>query len=164
MISLISAADENNAIGFKNDLPWHLPKDMKFFKDKTWGMPIVMGRKSFEGLGKPLPGRLNVVITRREDFKIEGAVVVHDLEAAIEEAKKANVKEIMVIGGGEIYKLAIEIADTIYLTRVHTKVKEADAFFPEIDKNIFELEANVDFYADDKHAFDYSFQTWRRIS
>ena len=164
MISLISAADENNAIGFENDLPWHLPKDMKFFKDKTWGMPIVMGRKSFDGLGKPLPGRMNVVITTQENLKIDGATVVHNLDDAIKAAKTANVNEIMVIGGGEIYKLAIEIADTIYLTRVHTKVEKADAFFPEIDKSVFELETNVDFFADDKHAFDYSFQTWKRIS
>lgn len=162
MISLIVAADENNAIGFHNKMLWHLPNDLKFFKNKTWGMPLVMGRKTLESLGKPLPGRHNVVISSQKDLKIEGATVVHDLDAAITEAKTANVNEIMVIGGGEIYKLAIKIADTIYITRIHAKLPEADTFFPKIDEDVFLLDNNVDFFKDEKHAYDYSFQTWKK--
>ena len=163
MIALIVAADENNAIGFQNKMLWHLPNDLKFFKNKTWGMPIIMGRKTMESLGKPLPGRHNVVISSQKDLILKGVTVVHDLNEAITEAKTANVNEIMIVGGGEIYKQAIEFADTIYLTRVHATVEEADTYFPVIDSALFELESNVDFYKDEKHLFDYSFQTWKSV-
>lgn len=163
MIALIVAADENNAIGFQNKMLWHLPNDLKFFKNKTWGMPIIMGRKTMESLGKPLPGRHNVVISSQKDLILKGATVVHDLNEAITEAETANVNEIMIVGGGEIYKQAIEFADTIYLTRVHASVEEADTYFPVIDSALFELESNVDFYKDEKHLFDYSFQTWKSV-
>ena len=163
MIALIVAADENNAIGFQNKMLWHLPNDLKFFKNKTWGMPIIMGRKTMESLGKPLPGRHNVVISSQKDLSLNGATVVHDLIEAFTEAETANVKEIMVIGGGEIYKQAIEFADIIYLTRVHATVGEADTYFPVIDSALFELDSNVDFYKDEKHLFDYSFQTWKSV-
>lgn len=163
MIALIVAADENNAIGFQNKMLWHLPNDLKFFKNKTWGMPIIMGRKTMESLGKPLPGRHNVVISSQKDLILTGATVVHDLNEAITEAETANVNEIMIVGGGEIYKQAIEFADTIYLTRVHVTVEEADTYFPVIDSALFELESNVDFYKDEKHLFDYSFQTWKSV-
>ena len=163
MIALIVAADENNAIGFQNKMLWHLPNDLKFFKNKTWGMPIIMGRKTMESLGKPLPGRHNVVISSRKDLILTGATVVHDLNEAITEAETANVNEIMIVGGGEIYKQAIEFADTIYLTRVHASVEEADTYFPVIDSALFELDSNVDFYKDEKHLFDYSFQTWKSV-
>ena len=163
MIALIVAADENNAIGFQNKMLWHLPNDLKFFKNKTWGMPIIMGRKTMESLGKPLPGRHNVVISSQKDLSLNGATVVHDLNEALTEAETANVNEIMIVGGGEIYKQAIEFADTIYLTRVHATVEEADTYFPVIDSALFELESNVDFYKDEKHLFDYSFQTWKSV-
>ena len=163
MIALIVAADENNAIGFQNKMLWHLPNDLKFFKNKTWGMPIIMGRKTMESLGKPLPGRHNVVISSQKDLILTGATVVHDLNEAITEAETANVNEIMIVGGGEIYKQAIEFADTIYLTRVHASVEEVDTYFPVIDSALFELESNVDFYKDEKHLFDYSFQTWKSV-
>ena len=163
MIALIVAADENNAIGFQNKMLWHLPNDLKFFKNKTWGMPIIMGRKTMESLGKPLPGRHNVVISSQKDLSLNGATVVHDLNEAFTEAETANVNEIMVIGGGEIYKQAIEFADIIYLTRVHATVGEADTYFPVIDSALFELDSNVDFYKDEKHLFDYSFQTWKSV-
>ena len=163
MIALIVAADENNAIGFQNKMLWHLPNDLKFFKNKTWGMPIIMGRKTMESLGKPLPGRHNVVISSQKDLILTGATVVHDLNEALTEAETANVNEIMIVGGGEIYKQAIEFADTIYLTRVHASVEEADTYFPVIDSALFELESNVDFYKDEKHLFDYSFQTWKSV-
>ncbi len=159
MISLIVAASTNNAIGKNNQLLWHLPNDMKFFKNTTWGMPIVMGRKTYESMDKPLTGRINVVITRQAGWNAEGVVVASDLDIALKKAAETNCKEIFVIGGGEIFKLAIEIADKIYMTRVHANL-DGDTFFPTIDENKWQLKANQDFAADEKHAFAYSFQTW----
>ena len=159
MISLIVAASTNNAIGKNNQLLWNLPNDMKFFKNTTWGMPIIMGRKTYESMDKPLPGRINVVITRQEGWNAEGTVVAKSLDDAIKKASETNCKEIFIIGGGEIFKLAMELADRIYLTRVHATL-EGDAFFPEVDENKWQLISNQDFAADDKHKFAYSFQTW----
>jgi len=116
IISFIVAASTNNVIGKNNQLPWSLPNDMKFFKNTTWAMPVLMGRKSFESLGKPLPGRLNVVITRQNDWKPEGASVVHSVEDAIKVAAAADYNEAFIIGGGEIFKEAMPVADKIYLT------------------------------------------------
>ena len=159
MISLIVAASTNNAIGKNNQLLWSLPNDMKFFKNTTWGMPIIMGRKTYESMDKPLPGRINVVITRQTGWSAEDTVVAKDLDDAIKKAAETNGKEIFIIGGGEIFKLAIEIADRIYLTRVHATI-EGDTFFPAIDENKWQLTSNQDFEADNKHKFAYSFQTW----
>ena len=161
MISLVVAAADNNAIGKDNQLLWHLPNDLKFFKNTTWGMPVIMGRKTFESVNKPLPGRFNIVITRQKDWKAEGVIVATDLNDAINKAKETNSKEFFVIGGGEIYKQAIEIADRIYITRVHAKL-EGDTFFPVIDENKWKLVSHQDFSADDKHKYAYSFQTWKK--
>ena len=161
MVSLIVAASTNNAIGKNNQLLWHLPNDLKFFKNTTWGMPVIMGRKTFEAVNKPLPGRFNFVITRQPDWKAEGAVVATDLEDALKKAAETNCNELFIIGGGEIYKQGIEIADKIYLTRVHA-VLDGDTFFPAIDESKWQLTASQDFAADDKHAFAYSFQTWMK--
>ncbi len=159
MISLIVAAAENNAIGKNNQLLWHLPNDLKFFKNTTWGMPVVMGRKTFESFNKPLPGRFNIVITRQADWKAEGVLVAADLQDALQKATETNCNEIFIIGGGEIYKQALEMADKIYLTRVHTEI-DGDTFFPVLDESKWNLISNHDFSADEKHQFDYSFQTW----
>lgn len=159
MISLIVAAAKNNAIGKNNQLLWHLPNDLKFFKNTTWGMPVIMGRKTFEAVNKPLPGRFNIIITRQKDWKAEGVIVAADLQDAIKKAAATNSKEIFIIGGGEIYKQGIEIADKIYLTRVHAELN-GDTFFPVIDESKWQLNSSQDFAADDKHAFAYSFQTW----
>ena len=161
MLSLIVAASSNNAIGKDNQLLWHLPNDLKFFKNCTWGMPVIMGRKTFESVNKPLPGRFNVVISRQAGWKAEGVRVAADLGEAIRFAQETNANEIFIIGGGEIYRQAFDQASTIYLTRVHASF-EADAFFPEIDSAAWELCRNVDFPSDDKHAYPYSFQTWKR--
>jgi len=160
MISLLVAASENNAIGRDGKLLWSLPNDMRFFKNTTWGMVVIMGRKSFEAMGKPLPGRINIVITRNPNWQAEGAIRVSSLPEAYKEAEKANTKEIFVIGGGEIYKLAMETADRIYITRVHAQFKDADAFFPGIDEKKWKLTSHHDFETDDKHAYSYSFQVW----
>ncbi len=162
MISLIVAAAENNAIGKNNQLLWHLPNDLKFFKNTTWGMPVIMGRKTFEAVNKPLAGRFNIVITRQKDWSAEGVNVAADLADALKKAAETNCKEAFIIGGGEIYKQGIEIAGKIYITRVHASLA-GDTFFPVIDENKWKLTSSQDFTADDKHAFAYSFQTWQRI-
>lgn len=158
-ISLVVAAAENNSIGKNNQLLWHLPSDLKFFKNTTWGMPVIMGRKTFEAVNKPLPGRFNIVITRQQDWKAEGTISATDLNDALQKAAETNCKEVFIIGGGEIYKQSMEIADKIYLTRVHANI-EGDTFFPVIDETKWQLATNTDFAADEKHAFAYSFQTW----
>lgn len=164
IISLIVAASTNNAIGKDNKLLWHLPNDMKFFKNTTWGMPVVMGRKTFVALaGEPLPGRFNFVVTRNKDWRPDRAKVqvAPDLPAAIRLAAGTDCKETFVIGGGEIYKESMPIADRIYMTRVHA-VLEGDTWFPAIDEKQWTLTSNLDFPADDKHAYAYSFQLWDR--
>lgn len=163
IISLVVAASENNAIGKNNTLLWHLPNDLKFFKNITWAMPVAMGRKSFESIGsKPLNGRLNIVITRQKDFEAPGAVVVSSLKDAVFIAGEHDYNELMVLGGGEIYKDAITSADKIYITRVHAVFEDADTFFPEIDTRKWVLTSNQDFPVDEKHAYPYSFQVWER--
>ena len=160
-ISLLVAASENNAIGKNNQLLWHLPNDLKFFKNTTWGMAVVMGRKTYESVDKPLPGRFNIVITRQSDWKAAGVIPASDLQDALKKAAETNCHEIFVIGGGEIYKQSIEIADKIYMTRVHASF-DADTFFPEIDENKWQLTANQDFPVDEKHKYAYSFQIWNK--
>jgi dihydrofolate reductase len=160
-ITLLVAAAENNAIGKNNQLLWSLPNDMKFFKNTTWGMAVIMGRKTYESVDKPLPGRFNIVITRQTDWKAEGVIVASDLQDALKKAAATNCNEVFVIGGGEIYKWAIDIADKILITRVHASF-DADTFFPAIDETKWQLVANQDFATDVKHAFAYSFQTWQR--
>jgi len=160
--SLVVAASTNNVIGKDNKLLWTLPNDMKFFKNTTWGMPVVMGRKTFESLGKALNGRTNIVITRQTDFAAEGVKVVSSMEDAMIAAADADAKEIYVIGGGEIYKQALPIAHRVYITRVHTVV-DGDTFFPELPTIDWKLLSRLDFKADAKHAYDYSFEVWERI-
>jgi dihydrofolate reductase len=162
MISLIVAASTNNAIGKNNQLLWHLPNDLKFFKNTTWGMPVIMGRKTFESVNKPLPGRINIVITRQTGWKAEGVIVATDLNDALQKAAATNCKEYFIIGGGEIYKQSMAIADKIYLTRVHAVIDDADTFFPAIDETKWEQVSNEDFEVDEKHAFSYSFQIWKK--
>lgn len=161
-ISLVVAAATNNAIGKDGKMPWHLPGDLKHFKNITWGMPVVMGRKTFESLGKPLPGRKNIVITRQKNWQAEGAVVVQKIEDALFVAKQADVNEVMVIGGGEIYKALFDKAARIYLTRVETE-PEADTYFPVINSGEWHLMSQKNYEADEKNAYNYSFQTWERI-
>ncbi len=161
-ISLVVAAAANNAIGKSNQLLWHLPNDLRFFKNITWGMPVIMGRKTFEAVNKPLPGRFNIVITRQPNWKAAGTVTAINLEDAIEKAVATNAKEAMIIGGGEIYKQSMAIANTIYITRVHATL-EGDTWFPEIDETQWKLLSNEDFEKDEKHAYAYSFQQWSKI-
>lgn len=161
MISFIVAAAENNVIGKDNQLPWHLPNDMKYFKNQTWGMTVVMGRKSLESLGKPLQGRKNIVVTRNKDWKREGAEVAHSIDEAIELAKKTGANEIFIIGGAEIFKAAMPVADRIYLTRIHHKF-EGDAYFPEVEESQWQLVQSRFCNADDKNQYPHTFQVWER--
>jgi dihydrofolate reductase len=128
-LTLVVAASKNNAIGKDNQLPWNLPNDMKYFKNVTWGMPVLMGRKTFEALGKALKGRKNMVLTRQSKWKANDVVVVKDIDDAIFLTKEMDVKELMVIGGGEIFRAVFEKANRIHITRVDGEF-EADAFFP----------------------------------
>ncbi len=159
MVSLVVAASTNNAIGKDNQLLWHLPNDLKFFKNTTWGMVVVMGRKTFEAVNKPLPGRINIVITRQANWTAEGVMTATDLDDALKKARETNCKEIFVIGGGEIYKQSMAISNKIYITRVHATL-DGDTFFPVIDESKWALASNEDFETDAKHAYGYSFQVW----
>lgn len=157
-ISLIVAASENNVIGVDGDLPWRLSADLKRFKKITMGHPIVMGRKTFESIGRLLPGRTSIIVTRNPDFHVEGAIVVNSIPAAI--AAVDGDKTVFITGGAEIYSLAMPAINQIELTRVHTVI-EGDTFLPEIDWSLWERTASVRHPADDKHSFDYSFETYR---
>ena len=155
---IIAATSENNALGKDNVLVWHLPDDFKRFKTLTSGHYIVMGRKTFESFPKPLLNRTHVIITRQKDYKVpEGCIVVNSLTKAIEISPENE--EVFIIGGGQIYQQSIDIADKIELTRVHTTV-EADAFFPEIDTNVWNVIESEFHSKDEKHAFDFTYLTY----
>lgn len=162
IISLVVAASTNNAIGRDNKLLWHLPNDMKFFKNTTWAMPVIMGRKTFVSLNsKPLNGRFNIIITRKQNWHAEGVTIVHSLPEAAKVAAEAGYKEAFVIGGGEIFRDAMPIADKIYITRVDADL-DGDVFFPVIDPQKWQMVTEQSFPADAKHAYAYHFQLWKR--
>jgi len=163
-VNIVVAASENNVIGKNNKLLWNLPNDTAFFKNVTYGLPVIMGRKTLESLGKPLKGRTNIVITR-DTARLagqSGIVAVGSLSEAIDAAKATDALECSVIGGGQVYQQAMSITDRIYLTRVHA-VLEGDTFFPEIDRHIWKLVRSIPHDKDDKHQFAYEFETWERI-
>jgi dihydrofolate reductase len=161
VLSLLVAADENNLIGNQNKLPWHLPDDLKYFKNITWGMPIIMGRKTFESVGKPLPGRQNIVITRNPDWNHKGVDVVHDIEESINLAEKRNVLEVFIIGGAEIFKTSFKKAGRIYMTRIHHRF-EGDAYFPPVDEKEWRLTKEIFRAPDEKNLYAHSFQVWEK--
>ena len=162
-LTIIVAVDQNNAIGVGGNLPWHLPQDLKFFKNTTWAMPVIMGRKTFESLGIPLTGRTNIVISRSPDLWADEALVAGDFQEALRMAKGLHTKEIFVIGGGSIYKAALPLVNRMYITRVFTKVENADTWFPEWQGEGWEMKWEHAFGKDEKHLFDYSFQCWERV-
>lgn len=146
-------------------MPWHLPADLRHFKNVTWGMPVIMGRKTFESLGRPLPGRTNIVITRQNGWAVESdeLKIAIDPAQALAFAEQCKVKEVMIIGGGEIYRLFLKRAERIYMTRVEVS-PEADTFFPSIDPAEWKLIQQLDREADAKNACNLSFQIWERHS
>ena len=159
-ISLIFAASENNVIGKNNQLPWHLPADLKFFKNTTTGHHIIMGRKTYESVGKPLPNRTNVIITRDTNYQADGCVVVKSMEEALNVAK--NDVEIFITGGGEIFKQAIPVANKIYFTKIHHSF-EGDSYAPQIDPLIWKEIKREDHMPDEKNKYAYSFIELIRI-
>ena len=150
---------ENGVIGHDNKLPWHLPNDLKHFKSLTLGKPIIMGRKTYESIGRPLPDRQNIVVTHQKDFKAPGCEVVHSVEEALKITQDAP--ESMVIGGGEIYRLFLSSANRIYQTIVHTEI-QGETTFAAIDKKTWKETAHEEYFQDEKHAYDYSFVTLER--
>ena len=158
IIAAIVAIDLNHAIGKNNQLLWHLPADLKFFKQTTMGCPIIMGRKTYQSIGKLLPGRKNIIISRNEDFKIEGAEIYQSLNDAI---SKCDSEKVFVIGGAEIYTLAMPMIKELYITIVKNKF-DADTFFSKINTSQFNLVWEEYHEADEKNKFDYCFQKWIR--
>lgn len=161
-IVLIAAMDQKRAIGNKNQLLWHLPKDLQHFKQQTWALPVVMGRKTFESLsGKPLNGRMNIVVTRQKDWQAAGVHVAHSLEEALAMAQEADYKKACVVGGGEIYAAALPLAHELCLTRVEADLP-ADSFFPEWNAQDWVLHDETKTVADAKNPYAMAFQTWLR--
>lgn len=158
---LIVAAAENHVIGAAGKLPWHLPGDLRNFKDLTMDFPIVMGRKTFESIGKALPGRINVVITHKRGLDLPGAAVVHSLTEAL--AAVANYPQVFIIGGSQVYREALEkdVADMVYLTRVHAEY-DGDVYFPPLPLDKWEKVSERKQLPDDKNPHAYSFETWIR--
>ena len=159
-LSVVVAADERGGIGRDGGLPWHLPEDLKRFKALTMGKPIVMGRRTWDSIGRPLPGRRSIVVSRQAGLAIAGAEVVGSLEQAL--AAAADAPEVCVIGGAELYRLALPLADVVHLTRVHAEV-DADTFLPPLDPSEWEETASERHAADARHAHPYSFVTLRRV-
>lgn len=161
ILSIIVATDRKGAIGKNNQLLWHLPADLKHFKQITSGHPVIMGRKTFDSIGKVLPKRKNIIVTRQEDYQVEDTLTAHSIEEAIHAA--ANEKETFIIGGAEIYKKTLSKCDKLYLTIVHETFEDADAFFPEIADDEWLLEEAEHHEADEKNLYDYSFFEYSRI-
>jgi dihydrofolate reductase len=157
-ISFIFAMDRNRAIGNDNQLPWHLPADLKFFKKITTGHPILMGRKTYQSIGKPLPGRRNVVITQDPKFTAEGCEIVHSVEEA---AAQFEQEELFVIGGSEIFRLFLPLVDRMYITRIEHEFA-ADTYFPEVNMQVWTLVSNEQGIQDEKNPYEYYFQLYER--
>lgn len=166
-ISLIAAVAQNGVIGLNNDMPWHLPDDFAFFKRKTSHHAIIMGRKSLNALGKPLPNRANFVITRNPTFTAEGVTVLHTLDEALAEAQQVDQQryqtgELFIIGGAEIYQMALPIATTLYLTEIH-QAYDGDTYFPEFDKREWREVSRQPHPTDERHAASFDFVEYERI-
>ncbi|MCF0054221.1 dihydrofolate reductase [Dyadobacter sp. CY356] len=156
LLSIIVAVSENGVIGLNNQLIWRLPDDLKRFKKLTLGHPMIMGRKTFESIGKPLPGRQSIIITRDQNFTFEGTIVVHSLNEAIEEARNTGTNEAFVIGGGDIYNQVQPITDNVYITEVHTET-EGDTFFKIENPELWKESERTHHNQDEKHQFSFDF-------
>ncbi|TMN23696.1 dihydrofolate reductase [Lentibacillus cibarius] len=161
MISLLVAMDQNQVIGYQNDLPWYLPNDLKFFKQKTTGNTIFMGRKTFEAIGKPLPNRTNVVITRKQTGFPEGIEVVHDIDAVLEWNRRHSDAEIFVIGGADIFRQLLPHADRMYITRIDETFK-GDTYFPSFNEEDWQLTSRKRGEQNDKNPYTYYFLQYDR--
>ncbi|GAA4313900.1 dihydrofolate reductase [Compostibacter hankyongensis] len=162
-LSAITAVAENHVIGKDNALPWRLPADMRFFKNTTWGHPVIMGRKTYESFDNhALPGRTNIIITRQPDFRADDARIVHSVEEAVGEAKSLDADEVFILGGAEIYRQSLPLLDRIYLTRIYAEF-EGDAFFPELDTHAWHMVKEEKHTPDEKNKYSYAFQVWERM-
>ncbi|CAD7801881.1 Dihydrofolate reductase [Chryseobacterium aquaeductus] len=161
MTTIVVAMGEKNEIGSNNQLLWHLPKDLKHFKELTTDHPIIMGRKTYESIGKALPNRTNIVISKKKNWFEEGILIVGSIKEAVKFAKKIN-ENIFIIGGGTIYEQTMELADKLEVTLVKTNL-EADTFFPKIDPKIWKLSNEVCHEKDEKNQYDFCFQTYEKL-
>ncbi|MEO0629005.1 MAG: dihydrofolate reductase [Bacteroidota bacterium] len=161
-INAIVATDLKGTIGKAGEIPWYLPADLKYFKRTTIGHPVIMGRKTFESIGRPLPKRTNIVLTRDPFFVATGVVVVHSFEAAFNHEAITGAEEIFIIGGGEIYRHTMDITDRVFLTRVDTMIEGGDAFFPDLNPDDWILLEEDAYEADDKNPFNFTFQVWEK--
>ncbi len=161
IISTIVAVAKNNVIGKDNDIPWYLPADLKYFKKVTTGHHIVMGRKCYESIGRPLPKRTNVIVTRNPFFIATGCLVTHNVAEAVQLAEANGEEEVFIIGGGQIYEIALPHVDRIYLTEVDLEV-EGDIFFPEINPKEWTLIEETEHQSDEKNEYDYTFKILER--
>jgi dihydrofolate reductase len=165
ILSTIVAVSDNNAIGINNQLPWHLPNDLKFFKKTTLGKPVLMGRKTFESLGRPLPGRLNIVISHQKDLNLPDSVLLfHTISEGMERMEKENTDEGFIIGGGKIFEETLNLVDRLYITKVHANIEGANTFFPDIDHTHWKLVWEEKNSVDEKHSYSYTFQQLERIN
>lgn len=166
LISIIVAAAENNAIGKNNDLIWNLPSEMKYFRDTTMGHCVIMGRKNYDSIPekyRPLSNRTNIIVTRQKNFEAPECIVVGSIEEAIEKAKEISDTEIFIIGGAQIYAQSIELADKIYLTRVH-HIFDGDAFFPDLDLRKYKTRSSLFVMADEKNQYSFTLNVYERIA
>lgn len=164
IISMIAAMGSNRVIGKDNDIPWHLPDDFKYFKETTKGHHVLMGRKNWESLPpsfQPLPGRPNVIITRQSDYNAEGGHVVQSLDQALDIARQNNEEEAFIIGGGEIYRMGLDLADKIYLTEINQSF-DGQVTFPEFDKSIWQEESRIHHPTDERHKYSFDFVVYSR--
>ncbi|MBO6184384.1 MAG: dihydrofolate reductase [Chryseobacterium sp.] len=161
MITIVVAMGEKNEIGSGNQLLWHLPKDLKHFKDLTSGHPIIMGRKTFESIGKALPNRTNIVVSRKKNWFQEGILIVGSLKEAVKFAKKID-ENIFIIGGGNVYEQTMEIADRLEVTLVKANL-EADTYFPKINSKFWKMTSEICHEKDEKNQYDFCFQTYEKV-
>ena len=159
-MEIVVAMTSNHVIGQNGDMPWHLPADLVHFKELTSGHAIIMGRRTWESIGKPLPNRLNIVVTRQEDYVAEDVTVVHSLEDGI---VAAGTQRIFLVGGGEMYKEALPIASKMHITRIDALI-DGDTKFPEIDESIWQCKSRANRSADEKNPYDLVFETWERAN
>ncbi|MDX1666915.1 MAG: type 3 dihydrofolate reductase [Saprospiraceae bacterium] len=162
-VSAIAAMAKNRAIGLDNEIPWYLPADLKYFKRTTLNHHIIMGRKSYEAIGRPLPKRTNVIVTRNPFFVVSNALVVHSVEEALQLARDNGEEEAFIIGGGEIYRQSMVYWQRLYLTEVDCEVK-GDVFFPELEPDRWRLISSEPHPADEKNEFSYTFKVFERVS
>lgn len=165
ILSSIVAMSENNAIGIHNSLPWHLPDDLKFFKRTTVGKAVLMGRKTYDSMGKPLPNRLNIVVSTDKDLQLPEEVLLYDnLDDALARLQQGDADEAFIAGGGNIFGQTMDLVDRIYLTRVHTVIEGAEAFFPHMDHSHWKLTWKEEHPADEKHKYAFTFEQWDRVT